>query len=277
MQRRDLLQSGALAGIALLSDRAFAQSGAAGEKLIPWSDQPPPVPPPLENVIKGLTRWEDLDSWITPNDKFFSIAHYNRPAIDAKAWRLDVSGHVGQPDHTDTRPVEGAATAGSHLHHRVLRQQRASVSSPVRSATHDGPARRWPTCCRNAGIKSRRPRSGLLRRRQGEEVVRKDTPLEFKYTSNFARSMSIADAMNPANLLCYEMNGAPLPAANGFPVPSDRARLVWRRQRQVAHSHRGARHTLPRSLHGPRLRDHPRGAARRRDRSWQRHPSAACC
>jgi len=23
--------------------------------------------------------------------------------------------------------------------------------------------------------------------------------------------------MNPANLLCYEMNGAPLPAANGFP------------------------------------------------------------
>jgi DMSO/TMAO reductase YedYZ molybdopterin-dependent catalytic subunit len=53
---------------------------------------------------------------------------------------------------------------------------------------------------------------------QGEEVVRKDTPLEFKFTSNFARSMSIEDAMNPANLLCYEMNGSPLPAANGFPV-----------------------------------------------------------
>ena len=53
---------------------------------------------------------------------------------------------------------------------------------------------------------------------QGEEVVRKDSPLEFKFTSNFARSMSIDDAMNPANLLCYEMNGSPLPAANGFPV-----------------------------------------------------------
>ena len=24
--------------------------------------------------------------------------------------------------------------------------------------------------------------------------------------------------MSPANLLCYEMNGSPLPAANGFPV-----------------------------------------------------------
>ena len=52
----------------------------------------------------------------------------------------------------------------------------------------------------------------------GEEVVRKDTPLEFKYTSNFARSMPIGDAMNPANLLCYEMNGSPLPAAHGFPL-----------------------------------------------------------
>ena len=52
---------------------------------------------------------------------------------------------------------------------------------------------------------------------QGEEVVRQGTPLEYKYTGNFARSMSIDDAMNPANLLCYEMNGVPLPAANGFP------------------------------------------------------------
>ena len=27
-----------------------------------------------------------------------------------------------------------------------------------------------------------------------------------------------AEAMNPANILCYEMNGAPLPAANGYPL-----------------------------------------------------------
>lgn len=53
---------------------------------------------------------------------------------------------------------------------------------------------------------------------QGEEVVHKDTPLEVKFNGTFARSMSIDDAMNPANLLCYEMNGSPLPAANGFPV-----------------------------------------------------------
>lgn len=100
---------------------------------------------------------------------------------------------------------------------------------------------------------------------QGEEAVHKDTPIEFKFTGNFARSMSIDDAMNPANLSCYEMNGSSLPAANGFPL-----RLVapgWfgvanvrRCQRQMAAPHRGARYALPRTLHGSRLCHDTRGA-----------------
>ena len=53
---------------------------------------------------------------------------------------------------------------------------------------------------------------------QGEEIVRPGTPLDYKYTTNFARSMPVADAMNPVNLLWYEMNGTGLPAANGFPL-----------------------------------------------------------
>ena len=35
---------------------------------------------------------------------------------------------------------------------------------------------------------------------------------------NFARSMSLEDAMSPDNILCYEMNGADLPAPNGAPL-----------------------------------------------------------
>jgi hypothetical protein len=45
----------------------------------------PGSPPPLKKVVMGQTRWEDLDSWITPNDKFFSIAHYDRPVKSAPA------------------------------------------------------------------------------------------------------------------------------------------------------------------------------------------------
>ncbi|MEZ4684131.1 MAG: molybdopterin-dependent oxidoreductase [Caldilineaceae bacterium] len=35
---------------------------------------------------------------------------------------------------------------------------------------------------------------------------------------NFARSMSLAEAMHPDNLLCYAMNDEPLPARNGYPL-----------------------------------------------------------
>jgi len=41
-------------------------------------------------------------------------------------------------------------------------------------------------------------------------------PLTF--TNQFARSMSLDDALAEDNLLCYEMNGEPLPAEHGAPV-----------------------------------------------------------
>src|SRR4030095_6845827 len=42
--------------------------------------------------------------------------------------------------------------------------------------------------------------------------------LDLTITEQFARSMSLGEALNRDNLLCYEMNGEPLPPANGFPV-----------------------------------------------------------
>ncbi len=40
--------------------------------------------------------------------------------------------------------------------------------------------------------------------------------MNLKMKQNFARSMSLADAMNPNNLLCYEMNGARCLRRTGF-------------------------------------------------------------
>ena len=42
--------------------------------------------------------------------------------------------------------------------------------------------------------------------------------LDLTVDEQFARSMSLAEAMAPDNLLCFEMNGAPLPREHGFPV-----------------------------------------------------------
>jgi DMSO/TMAO reductase YedYZ molybdopterin-dependent catalytic subunit len=42
--------------------------------------------------------------------------------------------------------------------------------------------------------------------------------LDLTITEHFARSMSLDEAMNADNLLCYQMNGAALPPEHGFPV-----------------------------------------------------------
>jgi DMSO/TMAO reductase YedYZ molybdopterin-dependent catalytic subunit len=214
MQRRGLLLGGALMGIGLASQSTLAQS--SGAKVIPWSDQPAPVPPPAENVIKRLTRWEDLDTQITPNDKFFSIAHYNRPQIDPKTWRLDVSGKLSKPISLTLDQLKALPR------HEVTYTLECSGDNGLpffQSAVGNA---RWAGASLAETLKAAQINSDAVEvvfygSDQGEEVVRAGTPLEYKFTANFARSMPIADATNPANLLCYEMNGAPLPAANGFP------------------------------------------------------------
>jgi DMSO/TMAO reductase YedYZ molybdopterin-dependent catalytic subunit len=42
--------------------------------------------------------------------------------------------------------------------------------------------------------------------------------LDLTITEQFARSMTLDDALDPELLLCYEMNGVPLPPEHGFPL-----------------------------------------------------------
>ena len=56
LRRREmLLRGGAAAGILLLESHGFAAEAQAGEQFIPWSDKPPPLPPPAQGVVKDLT------------------------------------------------------------------------------------------------------------------------------------------------------------------------------------------------------------------------------
>ena len=214
MQRRELLWSGAVAGIAMVAGRAFAQT--SGEKSIAWTDLPPPIPPPAQNAIHNLTAWELLNSWITPNDKFFSIAHYNRPTIDAAAWRLNLSGLVrptaltldqlkAVPRQDVTFTLECSGNNGLPF-----------AQSMIGNAQWTGA--KLADVLRSAGIQDKAAEVVFYGADQGEDVANRGAPYEVKYTDTFARSMPIAEAMNPANILCYEMNGAPLPAANGYPL-----------------------------------------------------------
>ena len=43
-----------------------------------------------------MLDWSKLDSWITPSEQFFSVAHYDKPEIDPASYRLEIGGLVKQ-------------------------------------------------------------------------------------------------------------------------------------------------------------------------------------
>ena len=183
-----------------------------GEVVIPWLDQPAEVPPPARGVIGQQLVWEELDAWITPTNKFFTIAHFGPPTIDLATWSLDVTGLVKQSlsltlDQIKARP-------------------RQETTFTIECSGNTGLPFFW------GGIGNAKwagtPLAGVLQDAgvldQGKEIVfygsdiGKEKVRDFEISQPMARAMSVADAMDPNNLLCYEMNGAPLDAGHGAPL-----------------------------------------------------------
>jgi DMSO/TMAO reductase YedYZ molybdopterin-dependent catalytic subunit len=212
----------------------FNQAMAQDEQVIPWLDQPPAAPvgplqppqamkpgfvwtvasgaPDPARVIGNTQRWEDLGSWITPTDRFFQIAHYNKPEIDAASWSLEVTGLVERPlnltlTQLKARPRKQITCTIECSGNRGL----PFLTSAVGNAN-------WAGASLAQILEQAKPkRNGVevvfVGHDAGEEIIRSLT-----IRSNFARSMSLDDAMNPNNMLCYEMNGAALPRIHGFPL-----------------------------------------------------------
>jgi DMSO/TMAO reductase YedYZ molybdopterin-dependent catalytic subunit len=216
ISRRELLLMGstALAATAFFRlDRLVAAAPLQpGEVVVPWLDQRADVPPAAQIVIGQQLVWEELDSWLTPADKFFTIIHFGKPEIDMPAWRLDVAGLVEQPmsltlEQVKARPRQEVTftieCSGNH--------GRPFTGGLVGNATWAGTP--LAPLLQEAGVQE-----------HGKEIVfwghdvGKQTVREMDLTAPFARSMSIPDAMSPDNLLCYEMNGAPLDSGHGAPL-----------------------------------------------------------
>ncbi len=214
VSRRDLLLQGsaALAGLALLHSPWLAQAvpSRPGEEVIPWSDQPPVNPMP--HVVGNLRQWEELDAWLTPNDKFFSVGHYNKPAIDEQAWKLEVTGLVKRPMTFTLQDLKGRPRqeviftlecSGNHGHPWFL----SGIGTAKWTGTPLAPI------LQEAGVLDKGIEVVFVGSDEAEEEVR-----GIKMKQNFARSMALQDAMHPGTLLCYEMNSKPLPQLHGFPL-----------------------------------------------------------
>jgi len=213
MSRRRVLQGGsALATLGVLRvagpARAF-QTPAAGE-VIPWLDQPEPNPVP--EIIGRQLTWEALDSWFTPPEQFFTIKHYNQPELTAGDWRLEVAGLVANPVTLSLDDLKARARR------EVTFTLECSGNTGLPFFTGGVGNATWA----GTPLAPVLEEAGVLE--AGIEVVfwgadaGEQTYGELTFTEQFARSMSLADALAADNLLAYEMNGDVLPPEHGFPL-----------------------------------------------------------
>ena len=236
LSRRTFLKGAGstLAGLTALrvAGPAEAFPGQRGEEVIPWLDQPPPNPVP--DVIVRQLDWEKLDSWLTPRDQFFVINHYGQPNIDAEGWRLGVTGLVARPQSLTLADLK------SRARREVDFTMECSGNTGLPFFIGGVGNARWAgtplaPLLERAGVLEQgvevvfwgadsgevtiRDNSGIVRPGESGRVEPDSTGgLDLTITEHFARSMSLDDALDPDNLLCYEMNGAPLPPEHGFPV-----------------------------------------------------------
>jgi DMSO/TMAO reductase YedYZ molybdopterin-dependent catalytic subunit len=209
--------------------------GQPGEEVIPWLDQPPESPFP--DNVGNLLKWEEIDSWLTPTEDFFFVNHYGQPGgLHEATWRVDIAGLVARPQSLTladlkARPrrevdftlecsgntgtgldffiggIGNARWAGTRLAPLL---EEAGVLEQGTEVVFWGADRGTVTIRDNSGIVSGGKTGAVQPDAEGG--------LDLTITEQFARSMSLREALKRDNLLCYEVNGGPLPPANGFPV-----------------------------------------------------------
>ena len=226
----------AIAGLTVLrvagSTKLLGQSGG---DVLPWMDQPPPNPNPTN--IGNLLKWEALESWQTPANNFFFVSHYGQPSnLNEANWRVEVAGLVARP-----RSLTMADIKARELHEVdfTLECSGNNILPGVFFQGGIGNARwggaRLAPLLEHMNILDEATEVIFWGADRGPATIRDNTGIlgggrtgtvqpdagggnDLTITEQFARSMSVRDALSRDNMLCYEMNGRPLPPEHGFPV-----------------------------------------------------------
>jgi DMSO/TMAO reductase YedYZ molybdopterin-dependent catalytic subunit len=208
--------------------------GRPGDVVLPWLDQPDPNPFP--GAIGNFLVWEELDTWLTPADNFHFVTHFGIPGgLDETSWRVGIGGLVERPmsltlDDIRARPRrEVDFTLECSGNHGGAPFATGFLGNARWAGTPLAPL------LRKSGLRKEAIEVVFYGVDRGAITIRDNTGvvgggntgtvepdsgggLDLTMTERFARSMSLDDALDPRNLLCYEMNGVPLPPEHGFPV-----------------------------------------------------------
>ena len=110
--RRETLRRGlAATSLVALMSEFTVPALAQGDVDVPFTDYPanygainPAAPTRMYDI-------RTIDGMFTPKEKFFAINHFNRPEIDASAYKLKITGMVNKPVELSLTDLQSMAKA----------------------------------------------------------------------------------------------------------------------------------------------------------------------
>ena len=213
--RRDVLK-GSLAiggGFALSSGFAFMNrfALAQGEELVPFSDMTNFSNPPKRPGGAFFQDTRNIDSYLTPNEQFYVVQHYNQPEIAEQDHLLRITGLLDNPLELDMAAIRQRPKTEIVAGFECGGNGPAIFNGLIGNARWGGISLR--DLLEEVGLQDSAAEIVFYGADRGTETIR-NTNVE----QSFARSLSRDEAMLDDIILAYEMNGEPLPRAHGAPL-----------------------------------------------------------
>src|SRR5512134_992418 len=214
--RRETLKRGvAAAGALALVPEWALPALAQGEVDVPFTDIPATFDPSPADGARRFLDLRKIDGHLTPTDQFFFIQHYNKPDIDAVAYRLKFTGLVRKPAElslADLRSMPSVDVVNGYECSGNSARAQQGLSSNGRFT-----GVRLRDVLRRVGVDDKAREVVFFGADKGNEdvVFRQNT---LKVQQQFARSITLENAMKPEPLLAYALNGKPLDRNHGFPL-----------------------------------------------------------
>jgi sulfite dehydrogenase len=171
-------------------------------------------PPCLE------TPWSYFDRDLTPNEVFYVRWHLQGipTTIDLRTWRLKVQGHVERPLELSMAELRRMETVSVVAVNQCSGNSRSLITPHVPGAQWRNGAMgnaRWT----GVPLRALLERAGVKAKAVQVTFDGLDEP-PLPSVPDFLKALDIEHALQAEAevLVAYEMNGAPLPMLNGFPV-----------------------------------------------------------
>jgi DMSO/TMAO reductase YedYZ molybdopterin-dependent catalytic subunit len=215
--RRETLKRGLAATslLALLPDWA-TPALAADEIDVPFTDLPANFNPSANpNAPTRTLDIRKIDGPFTHKDQFFALQHLNRPEIDAATYRLKLTGLVNKAAEFSLADLKAMRSVEVPAGYECSGNSPRSVQGLSSCGLFKGV--RLSDVLKHVGVNSKAREVVFFGSDRGPQdvVFRQQT---FKLEQQYGRSITLENAMKPAPMLAYSLNGDPLSRAQGFPV-----------------------------------------------------------